>query len=344
MHWTVIAPWMRDADPNQWFLQHLPESGHTFTIIPYPFEHNWHRRNTKTTPLYEWKRVWDHVVEAEKNIGENGGLLTLFPQRAAIAGLRKKLFGKKYPIVAWYFNIGHTYGGLKGSLSRYALSTVDKIVVPSTREIAAYREWLGLPKDRFVFSHYQCPMFPITEKEEESNPFVLALGSANRDFSTLFQAVEELGVRTVVVSSDQALEGLRVPSNVEVDNRLSREDCLKLAQQARINIVPLSNTETASGHVTIVQAMALRRPLIVTECPGLSDYVEDQKTVLTYRKKDSEDLKRKISTLWNDPDLRENLAGNAFAFARENCSDEAAAGQLKDVLDCVLIHKQPQRC
>lgn len=326
---------MRNADPDQWFLQYLPHDDHQFTIIPYPYEHNWHRRNTKTTPIYEWKRIWNHVVEAEKKIGPNGGLLTLFPQRAAIAGLRKKLFKKDYPIVAWYFNIGHTYGGAKGVLSRFALSAVDKIVVPSTKELLAYRNWLGFPEERFDFCHYQCPLFPITEQEEKEAPFLLSLGSANRDFATLFRAVEELGLRTVVVSSDQALKGLKIPAVVEIKNHLTRDDCIKLAQKARISIVPISNTETASGHVTIVQAMALQRPLIVTECPGLSDYVENRKTVLTYQKNSAKDLKHKISELWNDQELREKISKNACRFAKEHCSDQAAARKLNQVLDSV---------
>ncbi len=332
MHWTVISPWMQNADPDQWFLQYLPGDQHSFTIIPYPYDHHWHRRNTKTTPPYEWKRIWDHVKEAEKNIGDQGGLLTLFPQRAAIAGLRKGIFRKKYPIVAWYFNIGKTYGGWKGALSRYALSHVDKLVVPSTWELRRYREWLDFPEEKFAFCRYQCPIIPVTEQENQHNPFLLALGSANRDFQTLFQAVEELGIRTVVVSSDQAIQGLRVPDVVEVNNRLSKEECLRLAQQARISIVPLADTDTASGHVTIVQAMAMQRPLIVTDCPGLSDYVEDRQTALTVQPHDVADLKRAIAELWEDEGLRSAIAGRAFAFAEKYCSDQAAAETLGKVL------------
>lgn len=333
MRWTVISPWMRDANPDQWFLQHVPGDAHTFSIIPFPYDHHWHRRNTKMTPAYEWRRIWEHVRAAEKDICEDGGLLTLFPQRAAVAGLRKRLMGKRYPIVAWYFNIGRIFGSWRRALSSYALREVDKIVVPSTWELHRYRQWLDFPEDKFAFCRYQCPLFPVTVEEEQNDPFLLALGSANRDFKTLFHAVEELGIRTLVVSSDQALKGLRIPEVVEVNNQCSKKECLKLAQKARISVVPLADIDAASGHVTIVQAMAMRRPLIVTDCPGLSDYVEDRRTALTYTAHDVTDLKRTIEELWEDKSLREKIGGHAFEFAKAHCSDQAAAETLGRILN-----------
>ncbi len=333
MHWTVIAPWMTDTDVNQWFLQYVDSEQHTFSICPYQYKHNWHQRKSKTTPFQEWKQIWQHVSQAEREMEKDGGLITLFPQRAAVAGLRKMLFRKKYPLVAWYFNVGRTYGGWKSVLTRNALQYVDKLVVPSTWEMKQYQEWLRLPAEKFTFAHYQCPLFPIVEKEEEDDPFILALGSANRDFKTFFRAVEELGIRTIVVSSDKVMEGLSIPGNVEVNNRLSRDDCRLLAQRARINAVPIGDTDTASGHVTIVEAMAMRRPLVVTECSGLIDYVEDGVTALTCRANDVGDMKRKLQKLWESPDLRETLSKNAYQFAKGHCSDQAAAKKLCAVLD-----------
>lgn len=337
MHWTVISPWMINADIDQWFLQYVDSQKHTFSICPYHYEHDWHKRKTKTTPVQEWKRIWQHVSQAEKEIGKNGGLITLFPQRAAVAGLRKMLFRKKYPVVSWYFNIGHTYGGWKSFLTRNALQYVDKLVVPSTWELRQYQEWLQLPKEKFTFAHYQCPLFSITEKEEEKEPFILALGSANRDYKTFFQAVGELGIKTLVVSSDKVLDGLSIPANVEVNNQLSRDDCRLLAQRARVNVVPIGDTDTASGHVTIVEAMAMRRPLVVTECPGLTDYVEDGVTVLTCRENNVNAMKEKILELWNNQNLREFLSNKAYQFVKDQCSDQAAGRKLCAVLDEIGI-------
>jgi len=339
MHWSVISPWMTNEDKDQWFLQYIDQQKHTFSIIPYHFEYNWHNRKSKVTSFLEWKKIWSHVSEAEKTIGQDGGLITLFPQRAAMAGLRKMLFRKKYPVVAWYFNIGRTYPGWKSVLSRSVFQYVDKLVVPSTWEMRQYKEWLQLPDEKFSFAYYQCPLFPIAAEEEEENPFILALGSANRDFKTFFQAVKELGIRTVVVSSDKALEGLSIPQNVEVNNQLTRDDCRLLAQKARINVVPIGDTDTASGHVTIVEAMAMRRPLIVTECPGLSDYVEDRKTVLACRSRNVKDMKEKIQEMWDDTVLRKKLSANAYQFAKDHCSDQAAARQLCSILDEVSVRK-----
>jgi glycosyltransferase involved in cell wall biosynthesis len=340
MHWVVIAPWMVDDSFDQWFLQYVDTKQHTFTIVPYQYAHSWHQRPSKTTPFSEWKKIWHHVAEAERRMGHHDGLITLFPQRAVIAGLRKLLFGMKYPVVCWYFNVGKIYGRWKSLLAQQAMQHVDKLVVPSTWELQQYQRWLKLPESRFAFAPYQSPLFSIEEKEEQKKPFVLALGSANRDYRLMFRAVEELNLPTIVVSSDKITSGLEIPRNVKVDNTLSRDECRILAQKARINVVPIGDTDTASGHVTIVEAMAMRRPLLVTECPGLSDYVENEVTALTYKAGDLDDLKKKLQRLWNDAPLRESLGSAGYQFVEAHCSDQAAAKKLSKILD-EFSGKQP---
>jgi hypothetical protein len=119
------------------------------------------------------------------------------------------------------------------------------------------------------------PIFRFDIRKNKSVLIIAALGSAHRDFPTLFAAVEKLQLPTVVATGQRALNGISVPSIVETPFGISRDECWKLAQQARINVIPLRPNEqvTAAGQITIAQAMRMRRAIIATRCLGAEDYI-----------------------------------------------------------------------
>src|SRR5205085_11699468 len=151
---------------------------------------------------------------------------------------------------------------------------------------------------RFEFVPLQHGHLEPSHREDEARPFVLAMGSAHRDFRTLFEAVGPLRLRTVVVTSPRCLEGLSVPDGVEVRTGLSHAECLVLAQQARLNVVPIDNDETASGQVTVVEAMWLGRPVVATRCLGTEDYIDSGTDGYLVARQDAGQLRQTIERLW----------------------------------------------
>jgi hypothetical protein len=248
-------------------------------------------------------------------------------------------------VVAWCFNLGDVYGGLKQVVARVALRQVDCFVVHSRAEIAHYADWLMLPRDRFRFVPLQRAPIPIEEPEDEERPFLLAMGSAKRDYATLFAAVGASDYPTVVVAAKHAFEGLSVPNNVEVRSSLSAKECRHLAQRARVSIVPVLNERTASGQVTILEAMVMGRVVIATRCVGSEDYIRDGVTGLLVEPGSVESMRRAIDRLWDNADLRKQLGYNAGHFAAQNCSDETAGDALRCILDEVedRVAKGPKR-
>ncbi len=146
-------------------------------------------------------------------------------------------------------------------------------VVHSRREVALYAEWLDLPRDRFVFVPLSIHDEPRETREDEAAPFVLAMGSANRDYATLAAAVAALGLPTVIVAGAHAVAGLDLPPNVTVRGGLTLAECHDLCGRARVNVVPLRNTAFTSGQVTVLEAMMLEKPVVATRAAGTEDYV-----------------------------------------------------------------------
>ena len=339
MKWTVVSPFFDQDDVdncrwlNTYFSKHHP---YTFQLVaprtPLP---KWHDKKAKITTLAEWKIYWDQAAAALNT--DTDGLITVFPQLPAAIGLQKLLKRSNKPVVAWVFNVGTCSQGLRRWLAQLSLSNIDRFIVHSHREIEIYSQWLNLPKDRFEFISFPCPEIEITFEEDTVNPFITSLGSAHRDFPTLFQAVEQLDLRTVVATGPAALEGITVPEQVQTPFGIARADCFRLAQQARINIVPLlpKDNVTSAGQVTMVEAMLMGRAIIATDCYGTADYIIHGETGWLVKPGSVDSLKDAIQLLWHDESLRQRLGRNAQAYARANFSDAGAARILEKVLDDV---------
>jgi glycosyltransferase involved in cell wall biosynthesis len=331
VHWVVAAPFTRDPDTDRWLVPFVPPGRRQFTLVPARARPSWHARGRRGAGLGDWIATWRQATDAWRE--SRGGVVTVFPQLAMAVGARQRLLRPRKPLVAWCFNMGALYPGLRRHLARATLARVDRIVVHSRGEVDRYSEWLGLPRGRFRFVPLQRASIPIEEREEIDRPFVLAMGSARRDYATFFEAMRGLGLRTLVVAGRHAIEGLAVPPNVEVLAGLTEEQCRRLAQRARVNVVPVENEHTASGQVTLLEAMRMGRAVVATRTIGSEDYVESESTGLLAEARSVESLRQAIERVWSDAALRERLGSAAARFTAEHCSDEAAGVALGRVLD-----------
>jgi len=248
-------------------------------------------------------------------------------------GIRQSLSKRPPPVVAWAFNLGALQRGWRRWLARGALRRIDRFVVHSRAEVRSYSRWLGLPTERFVFVPLQQGRPTMPHDEELEKPYVLAMGTAHRDYETLFKAVAPLGFRTIIVAGKRAVHGLDVPPCVEVRSGLSEKECDALTQRARLSVVPIRNHQTASGQITVVRAMQLACPVVATRCIGSEDYVEDGRTGLLVEPAAPEELSRALRTLWQRNDLRRRLGEAARQHALTHFSDEAAGVALGRILD-----------
>lgn len=333
MHWFLSAPFIEKPVVDTWLQPFVPGTRHTFQPVSAPYRHDRSRRQTNAT---QWMDYFSHGAatwSASRQLPGNAGIITIFPQLALTVGLHKRLTRRSTPLLAWTFNLGSLYGGAKKTLARYALNSVDRFIVHSRREIDSYSEWLDFSPDRFRFVPLQRPVRPILFAEDEASPFVLSMGSARRDYRLFFEVMAELAFPTIVVAGVQAIEGLRVPGNVKVLHNLSITQCHELSQKARINVVPIDNSATASGQVTLVESMMYARPTVATLSIGTEDYAEDGKTALLVKAGDYDAMKNSIENLWDNRLLRGSLGLAARQHVEAHLSDEAAGRTLGSILD-----------
>ena len=345
MHWSIAAPFFNPGNKLVWIDDFIPGQRHSFTKIvrDIPNGSDWHARLRHATPLRDWLSYWNQARSAIRK--STGGIITLFPQLPALVGLNMALPNAiQRPVLAWCYNIGNLPGGLRQFAARLCMKHISHIVVHSTGEIAVIARWLNFPEDRISFVHLQIGDITLEFSESTKRPFALAMGSAGRDYATLFEAVRRTKIPTIVVASPRATQGLDPPSHLELRSGLTQQECRQLAQEARMSIVPLLKTQTAAGQVTIVEAMRMCRPIIVARSVGTVDYIKNGINGLEYQVGNSDDLASSMQRLWDDTGLRNNLGKNAFKFVKANCSDHAAAMTLQRKLDMLAgIHQHLNR-
>lgn len=342
MHWVVLAPFIRNKQP-QWIFQHIDPAQHTSHAVPATYDHD---RSRKVSSGGQWLDYFKHGwqgFQAAVRAPAHTGVVTTFPQLAVAVALYKKLLRRHdLPVIAWCFNLAQPYGGWKGKLARFSLSTVDVFVVHSRAEIASYSRWLGLPPERFVFvplSAEPPPRAPWQEQEDE--PYIVALGSANRDYSVLCAAAGALGYRTVIVAGEHAVAHLTPPPSVTIRSGLSLAECHELAARSRVNVIPIADVEAPSGQVTVIESMMLGVPLIATACAGTSDYIANGVDGVLVPARDVEAMTAALRTVWNDSATRASLSHNARHNALEKYSFGAAATHLLRLMNQFGTRRAP---
>lgn len=331
MSWVLVVPFLKNVQ-HDWIHGYIQDPAIRFEAVLADYDHD---RSRQATSASQWLDYLRHAARAWFSVPfwrRGVGFITCFPQLPVMVGLLKRLTFSRRPLIAWMFNLGRTYGGAKGVLARFGLKSVNLFIVHSRAEIDSYSEWLGLPRERFIFVPLSIEMLPVTEQEDISEPFVFAMGSANRDYKLLFDTLHRLGHRAVVVAGPHAVQGLYVPPNVTVKSGLTLAECHRLCQRARVNVVPVDNEVTASGQVTLLETMMYGKAVVATRCVGTDDYVEEGVTALTVPAGDGHALAQSIDLLWNDEERRRQLGAAAFRYVREQVSFRGVSGQMHEAI------------
>jgi glycosyltransferase involved in cell wall biosynthesis len=332
MKWVITSPYIKsEGEMKSSLWETIEQLGNQrFELSAACYSHN---RSRKKSSVKCWWDYWQHTSGAWKlALSSSSGVITCFPQLPVLMALRKIFSNKKVPIVAWTFNLGKLPIGIKKNITSYLLKKINIIIVHSTYEKHGYAKYFELPEDKFEFVHLYRPKLKRVMEENTEKPFLLSMGTANRDYATLFSVVGKLNYPTVVVAAPHILKNLKVPSCVTILTDLTLDECRSLAQQARINVVPVDNDMTASGQVTIVEAMMYGSAVIATDTIGSRDYINNGETGLLVKNKSLIELENAISLLWNDELMREKISYGAYEYANNYLTQEKAAERLHSIL------------
>jgi glycosyltransferase involved in cell wall biosynthesis len=272
-----------------------------------------------------------------------------------------------------HVTIGHRLSAAKKRpffLKLHVQSHMHAVVLHSRYQYELALNELEFSPDQLALLPYQVdPEFwrPIPATEER---LVASAGLEFRDYPTLFEAVDGLDVRLVVGAASHwskrrntALDTPR-PANVEV-NSYNYEQLRNLFARAAVVAVPVDDVDFQAGITTILEAMAMGKPVIATHTYGQTDVIEDRRSVTRGAQerarpisllrnvadeedvpiepngfyvppKDPEALQRAIVFLLDHPEERERLGAAGRRAVERLMSVDQFAERIARVIDVVV--------
>lgn len=246
------------------------------------------------------------------------------PGAAALLALGS-LAGFRVPVAIG--DIGLTEGWrLRERLLDFVVPRADAIYVLGSNQVDhIHRRWRTRADVRFIHQHVDAEFYQPSRAASDDH--VLSVGDdGGRDFDTLLAAFTGLEA-TLLLKSSLFPPGAELPNVQVVRERVGAHAYRELFQRASLVVVPLHPMVTASGVSTVLEAMAMGKALIVSDSPGIRDYVAHEQTALVVPCGDASAMRAAIQRLLREPDTRARLGGAARAFVERNCTDAAHAAK-----------------
>jgi glycosyltransferase involved in cell wall biosynthesis len=218
---------------------------------------------------------------------------------------------------------------------------MDEIIV-KTESLKRHFVQLGASEDHIHVIPYGLDhrfFYPLKGVKQKEG-LVFSLGEVrNRDYPTLFKAVETLPVKLLVAASGswyarektKSIHGV-LPANVKLSSRVSRAELRGLYAQSQFVVLPLLYELASAGATAVLEAMSMGRAVITTRSPGILDYVEDGKTGILVNPGDVEGLRDAIHDLQAYPAEAARIGRNARERIEQELNLDCYVKQVAQVL------------
>jgi len=160
-------------------------------------------------------------------------------------------------------------------LARAAMRLVDSprvhYCVLSSAEVGTFPGIWGVDPGRVHFTPFPHTLYDdALDAPTSDGGYVFAGGNSLRDYDLLESAVAGTGVEVHIAAKWRGLGSKNVHARV-----LTHEQFMADLAGCGVCVVPLHRTVRSAGQQTYLNAMALGKLVIVTEAPGVTDYIED---------------------------------------------------------------------
>lgn len=226
--------------------------------------------------------------------------------------------------IAFSFNFTDLPNPTLRKLMSRAFAQIERFAVYSQMEIDLYSRLFCIPDNRFDFIRWSArPPIKLPDDRTIDAPYFVALGGEARDYNTLMQTAAMMpDTQFVFIVRPHNITGQSVPKNVTIFYNLDHQKAWSLVAHAEAALLPLRNTETPNGHVTLVGTMHLGKAQIVTASRGLADYVSNYETAILVPPQNPAAFCDAIRELQRSPSLAQAIGAKARIFAQDHCNEQ----------------------
>jgi glycosyltransferase involved in cell wall biosynthesis len=211
------------------------------------------------------------------------------------------------------------------------------------REVFA-RTW-GVDAARVIYTP-RGHTLSAAELEMNTSPDgrIFAGGVSLRDYPTLVEAMRGITVPLLIATRNRGQIWTNdLPPNIEV-RQTSPEEFNERTATASVVVVPLEPLEErGAGQTTYLNAMAMGKPVIVTDVWGARDYIRDGETAIIVPPRDPEALREALLGLLEDPERARRIGEAARRDMLEHLTPEGHMELLLSIVDEAWVQLKDER-
>ena len=265
------------------------------------------------------------------------------PGEFLLMSLIKAVYGER--ITTFVFDLvmrepGSVRERIVARIKRRLLRSVD-VFIFIHRDTSGYERVYGISREKCVYIPFKANNFDLAQSIAPGDDgYALSLGTSQRDYDLLFDAVRDLPIQLKIVapkarvSTHGARMGLaELPINVErIDRPVDRTEWNFLIARSRFVVIPiLPGVLQPAGISVYLEAMILGKPVIITRGASTEQILDGSLAVLV-PPGDREALRTAIVRLWSDPGLRATLSENGKKYAQSLGNNDRLLADLRSII------------
>lgn len=207
------------------------------------------------------------------------------------------------------------------------------------RKIAIER--FGVSPEKIILLKRGIDQLFWSPRKVESD-MICSVGMEARDYPTLVDALRQLKIpchiaagasRGDIFKTIERLHEIKdIPEWVTVGPK-KPNDLRSLYARSRFSVISLIPTDSDNGLTTILESMAMGKPVICTRVEGQVDIIQEGVTGIYVPQGDPDAMRDAIQSLWDDPERCERMGKAARAFIVENHNMEQFVAAIKKEVD-----------
>lgn len=214
------------------------------------------------------------------------------------------------------------YWKLRKIFVNFCYKKVSHIIVYGESEISYYSSVFPSLASKFKFIEYGRDFHYTNKKEfKYSSTYIASGGRSNRNYQTLCDAFEIIAEKypdlgCLVATRPECIQESMNRSKVKFIYGITLNQFGSFIENSDLFVLPLKNTNLSAGHMSMMEAMALEKPILVTDIPSIKDYVNESE-VFFYNPDNPRDLASQIIHILenrNSKDVTDKIAQSKILY------------------------------
>ena len=278
--------------------------------------------------------IWQ-AVKAIPKLNQYDLIVSHGMPSAIVICLWRRLFKTKAKHIV--FDIGSfasaSESGFSLKLMQFASKSLDGIIYHMSSQQNYYEKFFPwvVGKSRFIRYGADFDFFRIGQETEFLNkPYIVCAGKNRCDWDTTVKAYKASNIDMelhLIGGKEKRFENIEGVVQIPY---LPINEFIEQVKGAEFCILPLEPVPFSFGQMRLLQQMALRKCVIVSNTPSILDYVEDGKTALVYQAGNAESLCSKIRILDADVEKKYAMETRAYEFVEKVCNERSMARDIED--------------